>query len=161
MAVAAIAGLTAVGGAMIAAQTFAIGFTLAAGAFALGAGLSMVSRALMPKVDYGQQMTGLSTTVREPASSRKIVYGRARVGGSIVYMDSTGTDNEYFHMVIAIAGHEIDAYEEVYFNDQKIWDGGSFVGSWGTYVYLGLHDGSQTTADSTLVNASTQWTAAP
>ena len=162
MAVAAIAGLAA--GASVSLTVGTIwGLTALASfgaAFAVGAGLSMVSRALMPKPDYGQQMTGLSTTVREPASSRKIVYGRARVGGSIVYMDSTGTDNEYFHMVIAIAGHEIDAYEEVYFNDQKIWDGGSFVGSWGTYVYLGLHDGSQTTADSTLVNASTQWTSA-
>ena len=162
MAVAAIAGLAA--GASVSLTVGTIwGLSALASfgaAFAVGAGLSMVSRALMPKPDLGQQMTGLSTTVREPASSRKIIYGRARVGGSIVYMDSTGTDNEYFHMVIAIAGHEIDAYEEVYFNDQKIWDGGSFVGSWGTYVYLGLHDGSQTTADSTLVNASTQWTSA-
>ena len=162
MAVAAIAGLASAAGAAAAGLTiFGFAATSLAGftaAFALGAGLSMVSRALMPKPDLGQQMTGLSTTVREPASSRKIIYGRARVGGSIVYMDSTGTDNEYFHMVIAIAGHEIDGFEKVYFNDQKIWDGGSFVGTWGTYVYLGLHDGSQTTADSTLVSASAQWT---
>lgn len=162
MAVAAVAGLTSAIGAVAAKLTIfgLTGWAAAGAAFAIGAGMSMVSRALMPKPDLGQQMTGLSTTVREPASSRKIVYGRARVGGSIVYMDSTGTDNEYFHMVIAIAGHEIDGFEKVYFNDQKIWDGGSFVGTWGTYVYLGLHDGSQTTADSTLVNASTQWTAA-
>lgn len=162
MAVAAVAGLTSAIGAAAAKLTiFGLTGWLAAGAaFAIGAGLSVVSRALMPKPDIGQQMTGLTTTVREPASSRKIIYGRARVGGSIVYMDSTGNDNKYFHMVIAIAGHEIDAFEEIYFNDTKVWDGGSFVGSWGTYVYFGLHDGSQTTADSTLVSQSTQWTTA-
>jgi hypothetical protein len=165
MAVAAVAGIASAAAAA-AAQIGAAGFfatlfsTAGLTAFAIGAGLSVVSRALMSAPDVGQQMTGLSTTVREPASSRKIIYGRARVGGSIVYMDSTGNDNKYFHMVIAIAGHEIDAFEEIYFNDTKVWDGGSFVGSWGTYVYFGLHDGSQTTADSTLVSQSTQWTTA-
>ena len=167
MAVAAVAGLASAAGAVGMAGGL-VGFSLfglsvagsLAASFAIGAGLSMISRALMPKPDMGQQMTGLSTTVREPASSRKIIYGRARVGGSIVYMDSTGNDNKYFHMVIAIAGHEIDAFEEIYFNDTKVWDGGSFVGDWGTYVYFGLHDGSQTTVDSVLYAQSTQWTTA-
>jgi hypothetical protein len=161
MAIAAIAGIASAGGAIIAAGGLAfINGMAIAGAFALGAGLSIVSRALMSAPDVGQQMTGLTTTVREPATSRKIVYGRARVGGAMVYMKSTGTDNKYFHMVIAVAGHEIDAFEEIYFNDTKVWDGGSFVGSWGTYVHFGLHDGSQTTSDSTLTAQSSQWTSA-
>jgi|GEM_PF-1928961 len=160
MAIAAVAGLASAAGAAAASLSlFGLGALGSfAAAFAIGAGLSMVSRALMPTPSMGQQMSGTTMTVREPASTRKIVYGRARVGGSIVYLDSTGEENKFMHMVIAIAGHAIDAYEEIYFNDQKIWDGGSFVGSWGTYVYLGLHDGTQTTADSTLVSASSQWT---
>jgi len=154
MAVAAIAGLaTAVGGAV--ATGFALG-TFAT-AFAIGAGLSVVSRALMPKPSMGTSMQGNSVTVREPAVSRKIIYGRARVGGAIVYLDSTGTDNEYLHLVVAVAGHAIDGFEEVWFNDTKIWDG-SFQGNWGSYVHIGFHDGTQTTADSTLVSASTGWT---
>ena len=164
MAIAAVAGLVTAGGAVAAAGGFAAfaAGTLFSGslltAFAVGAGMSVVSRALMSAPDVGQQMSGLASTVREPTSSRKLVYGRARVGGAMVYMDSTGTDNEYFHMVIAVAGHEIDAYEEIYFNDEKIWNNGSFVGQWATYVHLGLHDGSQTSADSTLVSESPQWT---
>ena len=157
MAIAAIAGLAAAGGAfaVAAAGTFTLGAF--ATAFAVGAGLSMVSRALMPTPSIGAQMSGTTTTVREPASTRTMVYGRARVGGSIVYLDSTGTDNEYMHMVIAVAGHAIDAYEEVWFNDEKVWDSG-YVGSWGTYIDLNFHDGTQTTADANLVSRSTQWT---
>lgn len=162
MATAVIAGLAAAGSAALGAGALTVfglsGFAAYATVFAIGAGLSMVSTALMPKPSYGQQMTGTDITVREPDASRKMVYGRTRMGGAIVYIDSTGTDNEYIHLVIALAGHEIDAFEEIYFNSEKIWDGGSFVGSWGTYVSLGLHDGSQTTADSALVAASTQWT---
>lgn len=159
MAIAAIAGLAA--GASISLTVGTIyGLTALASfgvAFAVGAGLSMVSRALMPTPSIGAQMSGTTTTVREPASTRTMVYGRARVGGSIVYLDSTGTDNEFMHMVIAVAGHAIDAYEEVWFNDEKVWDSG-YVGSWGTYIDLNFHDGTQTTADANLVSRSTQWT---
>ena len=164
MAIAAIAGLASAAGAVGVAgglaglSLFGLGVagSLAA-SFAIGAGLSMVSRALMPTPSVGAQMSGTTTTVREPASTRTMVYGRARVGGSIVYLDSTGTDNEYMHMVIAVAGHAIDAYEEVWFNDEKVWDSG-YVGSWATYVDLNFHDGTQTTADANLVSRSTQWT---
>ena len=152
MAVALVAGLVSVGGAII-AQT---GINLFV-AFAVGAGLSMVSRALMPSPDLGSQMSGRSVTSRDAAHSRKIVYGRARIGGNIVYLESTGTDNKYLWLVIAVAGHEIDAFEEVWFNDVKIWDG-SFVGSWGNYVSIGFHKGDQTTSDSALTAASTKWT---
>mgnify|MGYP000143700856 CR=1 FL=1 len=153
MAIALIAGLSSVASAIV----LELGVSLWA-AFALGAGLSMVSRALMPKPDLGTQMGGRSVMTREAASSRKIIYGRARVGGNVVYLESTGTDNKYLWLVTAIAGHEIDAYEEVWFNDQKIWDGGSYVGNWGSYVSISFKDGSQTTADSGLVAASTKWT---
>ena len=157
MAIAAIAGLSAAAGAAATIGFSTIVFSQVAIAFAVGAGLSMVSRALMPTPSIGAQMSGTTTTVREPASTRTMVYGRARVGGSIVYLDSTGTDNEYMHMVIAVAGHAIDAYEEVWFNDEKVWDSG-YVGSWATYVELNFHDGTQTTADANLVSRSTQWT---
>ena len=159
MAIAAIAGLAA-GVGVAATSTAVFGLVGLAGfgaAFAIGAGLSIVSRALMPTPSFGAQMQGNSVTVREPAASRKLVYGRARVGGAIVYLDSTGSNNEYLHLVIAVAGHAIDGFEEVWFNDTKIWDG-SFQSNWGSYVYLGFHDGTQTTADSTLVSASTGWT---
>ena len=149
------------GSAVIAAGGFAA-FAAAGGslfaAFALGAGLSLVSRALMPKPDIGTQMGGQSVMTREAAHSRKIIYGRARIGGNVVYLESTGDDNKYLWLVTAIAGHEIDAYEEVWFNDEKIWDGGSYVGNWGSYVSISFKDGSQTTADSGLVAASTKWT---
>jgi hypothetical protein len=154
MAVALIAGLASVAGAVIAQSSINL-FV----AFAIGAGLSMVSRALAPSLDVGSQLSGLSTTVRDPAASRKIIYGRARVGGTIVFIDTTGDDNEYVHLVIAIAGHEIDAFEEIYFNDEKVWDNGNFVSPWSNYIHFGLHDGSQTEADSTLVSDSTKWTA--
>jgi len=144
-------------------SALAHGLTLAAfswswAAFAIGAGLSLVSRALMPKLDTGSQMVGRSVTTREAAHTRKIVYGRARIGGNIVYLESTGSDNKYLWLVIAVAAHEIDAYESVYFNDEKIWNGTNYLNGWGSFVSISFHKGDQTTADSGLDTVSTKWT---
>ena len=146
--------------------SIAVGFGAAIGtsavfswaAFAISAGFSLVSRALTPKPDLGAQMGGQSVTTRDAAQSRKIIYGRARVGGNIVYLESTGTDNKYLWLVIAVAGHEIDAYESVWFNDEKIWDGTNYLNNWGNVVSISFYKGDQTTADSGLVAASNKWT---
>lgn len=169
MGIALLAGLSSAAGAAIAAGAFTFSFA----AFAIGAGLSMISRALAPKPDLGSQMAGQTVMTRDAAHSRKIVYGRARIGGNVVYLESTGTDNKYLWLVTAIAGHEIDAYEQVWFNDQKVWENGNFTSAWATqgnsatspYIDIGFYKGDQTTADNnaqrgsaSLVENSTKWT---
>ena len=158
--------LAGIGSAIFGQAAIAAAFGLAVGslaayatAFAIGAGLSLVSRALMPSPDLGGQMAGRSITTKASAQSRKLVYGRARIGGNIVYLESTGSadhpqDNTYLWLVIAVAAHEIDAYEEVWFNDEKIWSGGNFVSTWGNFVQIGFHKGDDVAADSDLVAAS-------
>lgn len=161
MAIAAVAGLATAGGAAaFGATVFGLAAATLPGflaAFALGAGLSMVSRALMPKPSMPSQMAGIGITKKEPALPRNIIYGRAKVGGAIVFIHTTGEDNKYIHLVIALASHEVDGFEEVYFNNNLVWDG-DYVGDWGDFARINLHDGSQTTADSDLVSASSYWT---
>jgi len=159
MAVTVIAGLASAGGAWAAAGFTAMNFFAVAGAFAIGAGLSLVSRALIGKPSFaaGSALKGTGVTVREPDATRKLIYGRVRVGGAIVFLDSSGTDNKYMNLVIAIAGHEVDGIEEIWFNDELIWDG-SFKANWADFVSFNFHDGSQTTADADLVAESIKWT---
>lgn len=158
MAIAAVAGLASVAGAALAgvSMTWAVGL----GYFALGAGLSMVSRALAPKPNVGAQMKGITQTTREPAGTRKIVYGQMRVGGQVVFISHSGDDNKYLHMAIAFASHEIESYEEIWFNDKKIWTAsGGFQSDWGTYVTIDRKYGTATqTASSDLTSANVLWT---
>ena len=160
MAIAAVAGLAAGIGAAAAGAAFfgATGFLAFAGYFAVGAGLSAVSRALAPKPNLGVSMRGLTRTVRSPAGSRKIIYGKIRVGGQVVFIENSGTDNEFLHLVIAFATHEIESFEEIYYNDKLIWQGGSYHGGGGVYNTITTFDGTQTQADSTLVAVSDDWT---
>ena len=49
--------------------------------------------------------------------ARQIVYGQCRVGGTQVHIETTGTDNYLLHMVIVLAGHEIENLEKLRLND--------------------------------------------
>ena len=63
---------------------------------------------------------GTKVTRREPIAPRQLIYGKCRVGGTFVHMETTGTDNFLLHSVIAIAGHEIEELINVRFNDKDL-----------------------------------------
>ena len=168
MAVAAFTALaqtvmTIAGGTAFSAMTFlgATGFQAYLAMTATYAVLGAVSRELFaqPSLDT---MNGINYNVRDPAATRKIIYGKCRVGGAIVFFNTSDTNNNYLHLVIAVAGHEIESYEEVYFGDTKVWENGSYVNDgttdWEDHCLLSFHKGDQTTADSTLVDAATGFT---
>ena len=112
------------------------GTAFAAGGFAVG-GLSLAaviqfialtgasmaaSKLLAPKMPSfsDSSLSERSQLVRSPISARSIIYGRCRVSGTIVYISTTGTKNEYLHLVVALAGHEVEAIDEIYFNDEEV-----------------------------------------
>ena len=99
--------ITAIATGFGAAVTMA-GVTFSWAAFAISAGFSLVARALTPKPDLGTQIGGQAVMTRDAAQSRKIIYGRTRVGANVVYLESTGADNKYLWLVAAVAAHEID-----------------------------------------------------
>ncbi len=103
-------------------------------------------------------MRGLTQTTREPAGSRKLIYGQVRVGGQIVFIANSGQTNEYLHLVIVYASHEIESFEEFWFNDNKVYENNAVTSDWSDYVTIAKFDGTQTTADSTLTSVSNQWT---
>jgi len=51
---------------------------------------------------------------------RELVLGRVRKGGHVFFRGSVGSQREKFVMLIAIAGHEIDAVEQIWLNDIEV-----------------------------------------
>lgn len=137
---------------------FLIG-AVGAGTIALGAA---VLRALMPKPpSFGNR--GYQTTAIGTALDHQIIYGKVRVGGARIYDEATGENNKYLHRVVAVAGHEIQSFDEIYINDEVVTlDGSGNVTSPSKYngkVRIKLHLGSPNqTADTFLVNESAHWT---
>ena len=137
---------------------FLIG-AVGAGTIALGAA---ALRALMPKPpSFGNR--GYQTTAIGTALDHQIIYGKVRVGGARIYDEATGQNNKYLHRVVAVAGHEIQSFDEIYINDEVVaLDGSGNVTSPSKYdgkVRIKLHLGSPNqTADTFLVNESAHWT---
>ena len=116
-----IAVLSTAGG--IGAFTFA-GFTgwAAVGAsmfvnFALGA--AMKALAPKPSIPSGASR-GYQTNSIGPAQDHQIIYGRMRVGGAIIFDEATGDNNKFLHRIIAVAGHEVQSFDEIYVNDELL-----------------------------------------
>ena len=144
----------------IAAGTYVAGafLTSFAVSFALGAAM----KALMPKPSVGGNR-GYQTNSLGPAQDHQIIYGKMRVGGAIVFDEATGDNNKFLHRIIAVAGHEVQSFEEIYINDEVVTlDGSGNVTSpsqYNTKIKINLHLGSSDqTADSDLVAESAKWT---
>ena len=52
--------------------------------------------------------------------ARSRVYGRARNVDGVLFKQTHGANKEFYTLVIALAGHEVDAIEQVWFNDQPV-----------------------------------------
>ena len=128
--------------------------------FAMGAALN----ALTPKPRISGAQRGYQVNSRGSALSHQIIYGKVRVGGAIVYDEATGTNNKYLHRIIAVSGHEIESFDEIYINDEVATiDGNGNVTSPSQYngkIRINTHLGSpDQAADSDLVAESSKWTA--
>lgn len=71
------------------------------------------------------------TMVRSAEEPHRVVYGRARVSGPIAFTHSTGTENANLYLIVCLTGHEVDAFEEIVFNETKlgVTGGGVLIGS--------------------------------
>lgn len=84
--------------------------------------------------------------IRSALAPRRIIYGRDRVSGPIFYMESTGDKGQYLHLCVALAAHECDGIDTIYFNEEPLptEDGSGFVTT-GNFVKPGrTMDGSHT-----------------
>lgn len=174
MAVAAWAATTFLAAAPALGITVAgiVGWTAGiAATLAISAGLSKLSAALMGRPRMGSGMASRRTAVRDSTQPRTILYGEATTGGVLAYVNTSGIKNEYLDFVVAVAGHEITAITDVWFDDDKIdaadINGGASAGGVvsGTNKYAGVawiykYLGTDTqTASSILTTAyPSEWT---
>ena len=145
-----------------------IGVTAAATSFsALAVGYisttvitTWVMSALAPKPKLGDiGMQGTIANVREAAAPQEYVYGTVRKGGVITYIEATGENNKYLHLIICLAGHELASIGDIYINDEVVTlDDNGFVTSqnWKSKVRIKKYDGTQTTAPADLLAESAQ-----
>ncbi|QDV34893.1 phage tail protein [Tautonia plasticadhaerens] len=107
-------------------------------------GINFLGSKALAKKPKGQNFqadaAGRVSMIRSSVESHKIIYGQARVSGPIVFItttssgpDSTGAtvtgDNKFLHMVLPLAGHEVEEIGTLYLNDAPVTVGGDWVTS--------------------------------
>lgn len=141
---------------------FGLVFGLKAAAF-VGATLvfSGVSGYLKPKASsLLTNVQGRTITVRQPAAPRRIILGQALVGGVITFAARSGANNEYFHMVLTLSGHECQEIGTMYFDGVEVpLDGsGDATGTYAGRVHVEKNLGTSTqSAFAGLVAAAVGW----
>jgi len=123
----------------------AITMTYLAGTFAVNLALTAASQALAPKPKQpniggggnGGVDQSKTITARSSNATRKLIYGETRVGGTYAFIEATNND-QYLHLVIVLAAHELEQFTTVFFNDEALTLSGSNVTS--PSKYNGLVD---------------------
>ena len=140
--------------------------------FAASFVISAVSQSLSGGADAASTSTDSHTiTLKQPLAPWQAIYGRTRVGGTFVYIHTSGPvsggDQTYANAqmtgAIVLACHQCDAIEAIYFGDEEIpiTAQGKALGRFAMYVNVIKHLGTPTqAADQMLIDAGEgTWTA--
>lgn len=74
---------------------------------------------------YNRSLHDRYVQIRSTQAARTLVYGRARVSGPTFFVSSWGADRQQLTYLVALAAHEVDAIETVYFDDKPVFLDGS------------------------------------
>jgi hypothetical protein len=134
-------------GGIVKAVTKAVSFFKSANPLvSLGVTL-FLAWALRPKVpeieDFGTNEfddfeRGILLNKQSNDANIPVIYGERLVGGTRVFMETSGTDNTYLYMTIAMAEGEINSIEEIRVDDKVVTFASSL--SDGTEVEVGSGD---------------------
>ena len=140
-------------------QTSSIFLIKAVGYLATAVVTSWAMSALFKPPALGGFAKGTLINNRTADAPHDYVYGTVRKGGTVTYMESTGSSNKYLHMILTLAGHEVQAIDDIYIDDQIVTlDANGFVTSqsWNSKIRIVKYTGSQTTAPALLLAESSR-----
>ena len=91
-----------------------------------------------PNMDGQAEQNAKGVLVNKTSSnaSLSVIYGQRKVGGTAVFIETSGTDNEYLYMIMALCEGGVESCESIYIDDKLVtWSGA-------------LTDGTERTVDS-------------
>ena len=126
----------------------------------------------IPDFDTPEEEQGVLINKQSNNAQIPIVYGRRQVGITRVFLESSGTDNEYLYMAGVLCEGEIEEVEQIFIDDkQVIFDGDLDHGvvrevSGGdanfykdsSHIQVQAFNGTDTQVASSILTNSTNWT---
>lgn len=74
--------------------------------------------------DFNNFEKGVLLNHQSNDQSIPVVYGERKVGGTRVFVETSGTDNEYLYVALALCEGEIESVEKIFIDDKEVtWSG--------------------------------------
>lgn len=92
--------------------------------------------------------------LRSSSAPKNYIYGKTRSAGLLVFAQEEAgqqDENEWIHLVMAVAGHKINSITDVMLNEESI-------NNYGGYYELATYPTGRTTSDPFLVQKCQDWT---
>lgn len=123
--------------------------------FALAYGMSVASTKLAAR-GWKQEVVERRDMIRSGTAPRRVVFGAVRTSGVLAFAQVAGSEKEFLHLVLVLAGHEVHSIGDIWFDDVRLGelDGsgnvttGAYAGLVRVKKYLGT---DSQTADADLI----------
>ena len=79
------------------------------------------------ELDVEQNAKGVLLNKFSANAHIPIVYGTRKVGGNVVFLETSGADNQYLYMALILSEGEIDSVQSLFVNDQQVTLSGSLT----------------------------------
>ena len=103
-----------------------------------------------------QMAKGVLINKASSNSAIPIVYGKRKIGGNITFLETSGTDNTYLYLVMALCEGGVESCEQIYIDDKLVtWSGAL---THGTERTVNSSDSNFYKADPTVEGSSAEST---
>lgn len=78
-----------------------------------------INKLLAPKLPKDSIGSNPLVMTRNPIANRRVIYGTGRYSGPMLFANVSGSENKYLHIIIALAGHEVEEISGTFWFDDK------------------------------------------
>src|SRR6185437_8029566 len=115
-----IAGITLSTALTVASIAITVGMTIFGAVQQRAAAKKAKRQAARAREDFLNSLQDRTVTKIASDTPHVYVYGKSKVGSAVVAVLSSGSNDEYKHIVCVHAAHESESIEEVYINDKPL-----------------------------------------
>jgi len=120
----------------------------------------------VPDLPQVEEIRGTLVNKQSNNAQIPVVYGERLLGGTRVFVETSGTDNTYLYMALVLCEGEINAVTEIQVNDETVTFSGGFANgteitsndsNYGTTVKAQPFYGADDQSASSLLSTLTNW----
>src|SRR5210317_228229 len=121
----------------------------------------------IPDIPEVEEIRGTQLNKQSNNAQIPVIYGERLVGGTRVFLETSGTDNTYLYGAMVLAEGEINAITEIQVNESVVTFDGSFADGtqitsndtkFGSTIVLQPFYGTDGKAAASLLTTLTNWT---